>query len=72
MNLEDLKKSVSQMPSEDLMKLLTEIRISRRTFKGKPAKSKVDTSNTTMESLNEMIANFSTEDKKKLLEMMEE
>lgn len=68
MVLEDLKRSISKMPTEDLMGLILELRASRRSRKEKPAAKKAAAK--TEASLDKMIAGLSFEQKAKLAALL--
>ncbi len=68
MILEDLKKSISKMPTETLMTLIVELRASRRARKEKPAAKKAAAKSDA--SLDNAITALSPEQKRKLLELL--
>lgn len=68
MVLEDLKKSIIKMPTEDLMSLILELRASRRSRKEKPAAKKAAAK--TEASLDKMIAGLNPEQRAKLAALL--
>ena len=68
MVLEDLKKSISKMPTEDLMSLVLELRASRRSRKEKPAAKKAAVK--TEASLDKMIAGLNPAQRAKLAALL--
>ncbi len=68
MVLEDLKKSISKMATEELMSLIIELRASRRARKEKPAAKK--SASKAFESMGKDIAALSQTQKQKLLELL--
>jgi hypothetical protein len=68
MVLEDLKKSISKMPTEELMGLILELRASRRARKEKPAAKKAAAKSDA--SLDKAITALNPEQRRKLLELL--
>jgi len=68
MVLEDLKRSISKMPTEDLMSLILELRASRRSRKEKPAAKKAAVK--TEASLDKMIAGLNPAQRAKLAALL--
>jgi len=68
MILEDLKKSISKMPTEDLMSLILELRVSRRSRKEKPAAKKAAAKSEA--SLDKMIAELNPVQRAKLAALL--
>lgn len=68
MILEDLKKSISKMSTEDLTGLILELRASRRVRKEKPAARRAATKSDA--SLDKAITALNSEQRRKLLELL--
>jgi len=68
MILEDLKKSITKMSTEELTTMILELRTSRRTRKVKPAAKKAAVKADA--SLDKMIANLSPAQVQKLLKTL--
>ena len=68
MVLEDLKRSITKMSTEELMSLILELRASRRARKEKPAAKKAAAKSDA--SLDKTIAALNPEQRRKLLELL--
>jgi hypothetical protein len=72
MILEDLKKSISKMSTEELTAAILELRASRRTRKEKPAakKAAVKAAVKATSSVEKLVAELSLEKRQKLLALL--
>lgn len=70
-SLESLRVSISEMPDEDLHKLIAEVRDSRKRPKKNPPKKKAPREETPI-GVKEMFASLSEEDKIALLAKLKE